>query len=812
MFRNLVKIYIQIVLTLGVISSAQAVTITYVDGGKEAGRVGEISETGFQFFGERFVFLEYDRVIDIDVDSRLTGAEFDKENKAVKKISLLLDKEKKLDNKLGYQVRKWLEEGKYDELDSKAAELNRTNARWATGRWQIYSFYQQVTGDLSLKDFAEYNRRIEQINAWIQEKPGSVTAKISLMKALTGLAWAHRGSGYNNTVTDSGRKKFRAALKKVIEIGSKLRADKATDLMLYNYLINAENAMGAEKSFLIELAKESSTINPQFYLPYIRTLTSLLPKWGGKPGAAEEFSRWAYQLVDKKSPEVVFQTHRALKRSDRDKTYARMNFDWATIKRSFENFRKTYHANDSDFHLMVKLACLHGDKEAALAYFAQTDGSWNYLSKRVWGKEAKLDRFLNWANTTESLEHKQIVEAFLRDNFKSFSDLIESVKQIRAVFFEKDIFGNTMLHNLAERNAPEYLDKISSVGINLDVYNDYGYTALHLAASSGRSQNVKILLKNGVDIFITRHDKRNNAAHMAAEKGFEDVLSILLDKAPSLIATKGHNGSSPLHLAAWDGYLDTVRFLVGKSTNELNMQDDYQYTPLHYAIDRGYEEIVRFLVEQGADPGLKNNKGHTALSFARAKRFNQIASYLKGIDAPDAQVEDNSANIKKAEEIYELSGQYFNKKDYEKAKEIYFKALEYYPDYYLAYAGLAQVAFDFEKDYIQADKYYDKSIELNPRFLENYYWKGRVNFELNRPEIYKPLFTKYVEVAPDTYNSKDLKANWPHLLNDNNSLNREGDLVSRFIKLVRENLNLIAAGLGILVLLMLLLRFRTRNS
>ena len=423
-----------------------------------------------------------------------------------------------------------------------------------------------------------------------------------------------------------------------------------------------------------------------------------------------------------------------------------------------------------------------------------------------------MNRFLKWANTKESPEHKQIVEAFLRDNFESFSDLIESVKQIREVFFEKDIFGNTMLHNLAETNAPEYLDKISSVGINLDVYNDYGYTALHLAARAGRSRNVKILLKNGVDIFITRQNKRNNAAHIAAKKGFEKVLSILLDKAPSLIATKGHNGSSPLHLAAWDGYLDTVKFLVGKSTNELNMQDDYQYTPLHYAIDRGYQEIVRFLVENGADPGIKNNKGHTALSFARVKRFNQIESYLKGIDAPDAQVVDNSANIKKAEEIYELSGQYFNKKDFEKAREIYFQALEYYPDYYLAYAELAQVAYDFEKDYIQADKYFDKSIELNPEFLENYYWKGRVNYELNRPEIYKPLFAKYVELAPDTYNSQDLKKNWAHLLNDNNSLNRESDWVSRLIRLSRENLNSIAAGLGILVLLLLLYRVRSRNS
>jgi len=801
-----------LVLILGMISSAQAVTITYDHGGKEEGRVGEISETGFQFFGERFVFLEYYRVIDIDVDSRLSVTELDKELKAAEKISLLLDKEKSLVNKLGHQVRKWLAESRFDELDNKAAELNRTSARWPTGRWQIYSFYQQITGDLSLRDVAEYNQRVGQINAWIQEKPDSVAAKISLMKALTGMAWAHRGGGYNNTVTAAGRKKFIEFMNKVIATGLKLRAEQATDLMLYNYLINAESAMGAKKSFLVKLAKESSKINPEFYLPYIRTLTNLLPKWHGKPGEAEEFSRWAYQLVDKKSPEVVFQTHRAFKRSATDKIYSRMNFHWASIRRSFENFRTTYHANDSDFHLMAKLSCLHGDKEAALAYFAQTYGSWNYLSKRVWGKEEKLNRFVKWANTRESSAHKRIVEAFLRHNFKVFSDLVDSVKHVREVFLEKDIFGNTMLHNLAERNAPEYLDKISSVGINLDVYNDDGYTALHLAASSGRVKNVKVLLKNGVDIFITRENKKNNAAHMAAERGFNDVLSALLDKAPSLSATRGHNGSSPLHVAAWDGYLDTVRFLVEKSPAELNLQDDYQYTPLHYAVDRGYVEIVKFLLEQGADPGLKSNQGHTALSLARAKKFSSIASYLQGIGAVDAQVVDNSAKIKKAEEVYALSGQYFNQKDYEKAKEIYFKALQYYPDYYLAYAGLAQVAFDFEKDYLQADKYYDKSIELNPDYLENYYWKGRANFKLNRPEIYKPLFTKYVALAPDTYNSRDLKSNWPHLLVVGNLSARETDLLSNLIRLAREYSSLIAACFGIFLLLLLLVRQRNSTS
>ncbi len=175
---------------------------------------------------------------------------------------------------------------------------------------------------------------------------------------------------------------------------------------------------------------------------------------------------------------------------------------------------------------------------------------------------------------------------------------------------------------------------------------------------------------------------------------------------------------------------------------------------------------MKFLVESGADTGLKNKAGYTPLSFARKNGFSEIESYLQDFGAADSQVVDVSEKLKRASEIYNESNQYFNRKDYKKAIGIYQKSLEVYPDYYLAYAALAQVAFEFEKDFVKADKYYDKSIELNPEYVENYYWKGRTNYNLNRPEIYRPLFQKYIELAPDTYNTIDLKKNWSHLLTE----------------------------------------------
>jgi len=84
----------------------------------------------------------------------------------------------------------------------------------------------------------------------------------------------------------------------------------------------------------------------------------------------------------------------------------------------------------------------------------------------------------------------------------------------------------------------------------------------------------------------------------------------------------------------------------------------------------------------------------------------------------------------------------------------------------LAYYSLGIGAWQFERDLKKAGEYMRKSIDLNSNYAESYYGLGRINHSLGKPGVYKPLFQKYIKLAPDTYNAKDLQRKYSQFLTD----------------------------------------------
>ena len=65
----------------------------------------------------------------------------------------------------------------------------------------------------------------------------------------------------------------------------------------------------------------------------------------------------------------------------------------------------------------------------------------------------------------------------------------------------------------------------------------------------------------------------------------------------------------------------------------LNTADNEGDTALMRAVSLNRPENVRLLLAQGADPTLKNKKGETVFTIAKAKRSPQLDAVLKNVDA-----------------------------------------------------------------------------------------------------------------------------------------------------------------------------------
>lgn len=64
----------------------------------------------------------------------------------------------------------------------------------------------------------------------------------------------------------------------------------------------------------------------------------------------------------------------------------------------------------------------------------------------------------------------------------------------------------------------KFIELLSKSGGNFNIVDDYGQTALHIAAKNGNENVTEVLIENGVNInIVDNHGK--SALHFAAERG-----------------------------------------------------------------------------------------------------------------------------------------------------------------------------------------------------------------------------------------------------------------------------------------------------
>ena len=104
-----------------------------------------------------------------------------------------------------------LKEEKFVELDCLADHARSGKERLPGGLWKIHALYQGLCQPVPYPLHAtqeDWTRLLQRLHRWVKARPESITAPVAL--ALAYLDYAHdaRGSGYANTVSESGWKLF----------------------------------------------------------------------------------------------------------------------------------------------------------------------------------------------------------------------------------------------------------------------------------------------------------------------------------------------------------------------------------------------------------------------------------------------------------------------------------------------------------------------------------------------------------------------------------------------------------------------------
>ncbi|CAH1428110.1 unnamed protein product [Lactuca virosa] len=190
--------------------------------------------------------------------------------------------------------------------------------------------------------------------------------------------------------------------------------------------------------------------------------------------------------------------------------------------------------------------------------------------------------------------------------------------------FEASLTGNVQLLNALLQEDELVLDRIP-----LSCFNE---TPLHIAASRGHLNFVKILVHKKPTLALSLDSQRRTALHLASAEGHVEIVRELLNViSPDGWRFQDQDGSTPLHLAVMNEQLEVIKVLIQAKPDlgrELHENGD---TILHTCISCNRFEAMKFLSQLWNDEELAtqtDRNGNTLLHLAVIQKQIQTVKYL----------------------------------------------------------------------------------------------------------------------------------------------------------------------------------------
>lgn len=182
---------------------------------------------------------------------------------------------------------------------------------------------------------------------------------------------------------------------------------------------------------------------------------------------------------------------------------------------------------------------------------------------------------------TNNNKIEQAWKAVQYDKLEELKQLVPSQVPPSASLFSTENHVHSLLMCASAHGSISCLRYLIQKKAPINAKNFAGYTALHWAAYTGRTEVLPILIKAGADL----------------ESQTED-------------------GKTPLHIAALRGHLDFVVEILNSGA-DLNAVASNGWTSLHFAIISNQEDVAKKLVELQIDASSPDAQGKTLDDLAK---------------------------------------------------------------------------------------------------------------------------------------------------------------------------------------------------
>lgn len=187
-------------------------------------------------------------------------------------------------------------------------------------------------------------------------------------------------------------------------------------------------------------------------------------------------------------------------------------------------------------------------------------------------------------------------------------------RRVREEINEPNAEGWTALHLATLRHDTTAIKALLLAGINVDVQDIAGCTALILCANYGYEDCLDMLLGAGADVSLT-NIQGSNALHFAAQNPALSIVKKLIASGLDPNQPSGYGDTAMSRAATFD-QTEIIRYLHQQGAN-LDSGDSRGTPPLYYSLhrqtpDTGHESFA-LLLELGADHLVVDGFGYTLL-------------------------------------------------------------------------------------------------------------------------------------------------------------------------------------------------------
>lgn len=188
------------------------------------------------------------------------------------------------------------------------------------------------------------------------------------------------------------------------------------------------------------------------------------------------------------------------------------------------------------------------------------------------------------------------------------------------------------LLDAARRGDADAVRAALARGANIEARDGDRRTPLLLAAIDDRVDAARVLVEAGADP-DAKDDRNDTAWLVTGVTGSVEMARALLPANPDFTALNRYGGTS-LIPAGEHGHVDYVRFVTTNTGVDVDHVNNLGWTALLEAVVLGdggadHQEVVRLLLAAGADPGIADKDGVTALRHAERSGYRVIADTLR---------------------------------------------------------------------------------------------------------------------------------------------------------------------------------------